>query len=139
VAESNENDNEYTKTITVSTRTGPDLTGQWTSRYQSCRNSSSGAKCKLTGTLTVRNIGNQNAATSYTDIYATMDFVDYVFLKRLGNGSLRPGAGKSVKLSYTLPTGTAVRSGAFIVAVIDGDDVIFELDEENNFPVAGPM
>ncbi len=139
VAESNENDNEYTKTITVSTRTGPDLTGQWTSIYQSCKTSSSGTKCKLTGTLTVRNIGNQNAATSYTDIYATMDFVDYVFLKRLGNGSLRAGAGKSVRLSYTLPINTAVRSGAFIVAVIDGDDVIFELDEENNFPLVGPM
>ena len=51
-------------TVTITESPLPDLTGEWTSLVQACRNTRSGAKCKISGILNVENIGTANAPST---------------------------------------------------------------------------
>jgi len=118
--------------------TGPDLTGEWTTKpQQTCRTTSKATKCTVKGTLTIRNIGNRDASSSYVEIYLS-DGEDY--LKRTSIGKLKVGRYKVLKISinYSLPIGQ-IASGKYIIAVIDPEDTAVETDEENNVVVYGPI
>ncbi len=132
IGESNEGDNLYEKVINVVKSTdGPDFTGQWGLVTQKCNGSGSSQKCKITGSLTVKNTGNRDVvATSFVDIYLEGDTGDSL-IKRLTVAKMKKNASKVLKLSYTLPVGANAK-GKYLRALIDADDTIDETDEGNN-------
>jgi hypothetical protein len=120
----------------------PDLTGEWLSQItQTCKETSKGPKCKVSGTLGVKNIGNQDAPSSRVRFYLSNDRTydkDDIFLKQVATGTLKAGKSKAKKLSGSLPPGTT-GSGKNIIAVIDADKTVAEANETNNNAVYGPI
>ncbi len=138
IAESNEGDNEYVKTITVKGNVpGPDLTGQWTSLGRSCKFSRRGESCKISGSLRVINTGELGAKSFYVDIYLSDNSRD-LFLQSISVRSLGAGLSKTLKVSTNLPP-TENGSGKYIVVVIDAEDYVDEADKENNILINGPI
>jgi hypothetical protein len=112
----------------------PDLTGSWISLDHTCNPTSRGDRCKVSGTLSIENIGTEDAPSSSVRFYASdntaYDGAD-TFLKRVSTGKVKAGANKTKKLSYSFEVGESA-SGRYIVAVIDADDAVVEHDETNN-------
>jgi len=118
--------------------TGPDLTGEWQplTVKETCKTTSKTKKCKIAGTLQISNIGNQNAPSSYVEIYLS-DGEDS--LKRTSLGKLKVnGKDKILKINISLPAGQTA-SGKYIIAVIDPDDAAVETNEKNNVIIYGPF
>jgi hypothetical protein len=130
INESNETDNEYTKTITVVTPSGPDLAGEWASVTESCKTVRSKKSCKLSASLKVENIGNREAASSYVNIYLSGRAED-TLINRLSTGKLKAGGSKVLKVNCSLPSGESA-SGRNLSARIDPEGTVKELDENNN-------
>jgi glucose/arabinose dehydrogenase len=116
---------------------GPDLIGSWNPVSQSC----SKDKCKLKGSVRVRNQGTASAPASRLRVLlsddAVLDPSDAV-LKESKIKKLKPGREKTSKVKVTLdPEITA--SGKYLFAVIDALNDIAELDEKNNLSMTGPI
>jgi len=120
----------------------PDLTGQWTSLVQACRSTKSGLKCKISGKLSIQNVGTVNAPSSFVRFYRSDDEVYNEgadsFLKQVATGTIKVGKSKSKTLSYSFPLRETV-TGDYIIAVIDADNTVEEADEGNNYIVFGPI
>ena len=119
----------------------PDLVGSWISLDQTCNPTPKGEKCKISGTLSIVNMGHRDAESCSVKFYLSDDGnydegVD-TFLKTISTGKIKVGASKAKKLSATL-LGVTV-SGKRIVAVIDGDHSVVEEDETNNEIPSGPI
>jgi hypothetical protein len=128
-------------TVTIS-NVGPDLTGQWIVPVtQTCKNTSRGQKCTIKGTFTANNIGNRDASSAYVHFYLsdddTYDEGD-TQLKQSSTGKIKGGRGKSIKFSYSFPLGQIV-TGKYIIAVIDKDNSVAEINETNNIITYGPI
>jgi hypothetical protein len=120
----------------------PDLTGSWVSLDQTCNPTSKGQKCKISGTLSIDNVGHRDAPSCSVKFYLSDDG-NYdegadIFLKKVSTGKIKVGASKTKKLSATLVTGITA-SGKNIVAVIDADHAVVEEDETNNEIPFGPI
>jgi hypothetical protein len=107
--------------------TGPDLTGEWISSSQTCKPSSKGQACKISAKLQVNNIGSQ-AVSSYVEVYLS-DGTSY--LKRISTGKIKAGGNKPISISYALPKNQSA-TGKYLIAVIDPDDAVVEVNEKNN-------
>ena len=59
-------------------------------------------------------------------------------IKRLSLSKIKVGRSKALKLSYTLPVPQSALE-RYIIAVIDEDDLVKEIDETNNIIVFGPI
>ena len=70
----------------------PDLTGQWNSLTQTCRSTRDGPKCKITGKLSIQNVGTLKAHSSFVRFYLSTDNVydegTDTFLKQKATGRL---------------------------------------------------
>ena len=121
---------------------GVDLTGEWMSLIQSCSQTRSGLKCKLTGNLRVENRGNLKAPSGgYVHFYMSSDprwDSGDELLKEVPIGSLKPGQGKLRKFSVSLPLGQSA-SGKYVIGWIDATGVVEEWDETNNMVVSSPI
>jgi len=142
IAETNEGDNEYSRTITIHPASSgkPDLTGEWTSLTQTCKSNKSGLKCKISGTLKIENRGDGDAISTSVDFWLSDDNAwdaGDKWLKRVSTGKIKAGGYKNKKLSYSLPKGETA-SGKNIIGGIDEDDAVDETDEYNN-DIAGPI
>ncbi|RPJ10948.1 MAG: choice-of-anchor D domain-containing protein, partial [Deltaproteobacteria bacterium] len=133
IDESDEDDNYYDGTIKVEkSLDGPDLTGEWVSLAQKCSGSGSKQKCKLTVSLNVKNVGNKDVTKSSTsEVYLESDDIEDTLMKRISVGKIKKGGSKTFKFTYSLPTGANAK-GRYVVAVIDVDNAVEELDEQNN-------
>jgi hypothetical protein len=134
--------NESIVTVTVKGRSGAaDLTGEWISPSQSCKITDSGTVCKLSGSLRVRNVGYKNVDSASVR-YFLSDDGSYdpgdQFLKKFGTGPLPFGTGKKFTFGYKLPVDETA-TGKHVIAVLDINDVIVELDETNNEIDSGPI
>ena len=107
--------------------TGPDLAGEWISSSQTCKPSSKGQACKISAKLQVNNIGSQ-AVSSYVEVYLS-DGTSY--LKRVSTGKIKAGGSKPIPISYVLPKNQSA-AGKYLIAVIDPDDAVVEVNEKNN-------
>jgi len=126
----------------LSVAANPDLTVQWNYLKQTCKTSDT-TKCKINGSFIIQNTGNQKAGSSSIDFYLSDDD-QYdggdTFLERISTGPINAGNSVVKKLIYRLPAGESA-SGKYIIAVIDPEDVVTELDESNNevpFPTSCP-
>jgi hypothetical protein len=126
-------------TLTLEEPAGPDLTGAWESLAAKCNEAS---KCKLKGSLVVRNAGVEAAPASTLSLYlsadSTLDDAD-LLLKRQGVAGLAEDAQLRIAVKKVkLPTGTT-GAGMFVIAVIDDGNAVGEGDEGNNEVVFGPL
>ncbi|MFZ5905839.1 MAG: Ig-like domain-containing protein [Nitrospirota bacterium] len=112
----------------------PDLAGYWDPISQTCKNTKTGVKCKVKGTLRVYNDGTENALTSLVRYYLSGDGVydtSDTELKQVATGIVKPGKTKSKKFSYTFPVGSSADC-QYLIAVIDTDNAVEEASEANN-------
>ena len=145
IGETNENDNEYSKVITITgVTTGPDLFVDWISLKKSCRTvrgrtaeTTTTVSCQISGSMKVNNKGNRDAPSNAGEIYLSDDYGD-TLLKRFSITKINKNSSKTVRFSSTLPSGQN-GSGKYIVFVADADDMLLELDETNNIFVFGPL
>ncbi len=56
-------------------------------------------------------------------------------LKSVSTGNIRAAMSKAIRLSINLPTGETA-SGKYVIAIIDPDNTLKELDETNNVVVS---
>jgi hypothetical protein len=120
---------------------GPDLTGEWVFLEQTCREKKKGVKCKIKGTLTIRNAGNEDAQSSYTRFYLSDDAAydeEDRFLSETATGKVKAGKHKNKSLSGSFPFGISTM-GKYIIAVIDADNSVEEPNETNNNIIYGPL
>jgi uncharacterized delta-60 repeat protein len=120
----------------------PDLTGEWVSLTQVCKNSTKGERCKIKGTLNIRNIGTVDALSSSMKFYLSGD-EKYdedadEFVKQMATGKVKAGKSKRKRLNYSYRR-TAPASHKYLLAVIDADNTVDEIDESNNIPASGPL
>jgi len=110
---------------------GPDLAGTWSLLEQKCGLKS--GLCKLRGTLLVTNVGDQPAGKTLLRFYlsadTTLDAGD-LLLKEVKVKALKSGKTVKRKLKAKLPEGTTA-SGQFVLAVLDADGVLPEIDESD--------
>ena len=117
----------------------PDLTGTWSSLWQSCRTWSHGLRCLLKGSLLVRNIGPIDAPISSTSYYLSSDDqfdAGDMFLKTIPTCTLKAGKSRARPLTMYMPYGISA-SDKFIIAVIDVGDTAGECTISNNVVVVG--
>ena len=120
---------------------GPDLTGEWVFLDQTCSEKKKGMKCKVKGTLAIRNTGNENARSSYARFYLSDDAAydaEDRFLRKTATGTVKAGKGKSRQLSGSFPFGIST-IGKYIIAVIDAGNTVAETNETNNTIIYGPL
>ncbi len=118
----------------------PDLTGEWIALNKSCKNSKRGTKCTITGTFNIKNTGNKDASSTHVDFYLSENnsFEEGEWFKSVSTGKIKAKQIKAIKLSMSFPLGQTV-TGKYIIAVIDRDHSVTELDETNNVIVFGPI
>ena len=108
----------------------PDLTGRWVSLERSCQKD----KCKISGTLSVSNRGDDVALSSSVGFYLS-DNGSYnegdMLLKKVATGSLKAGNSKDIKFSYSFPS-TLTLIGKYLIAVLDVDNRVAEKNKANN-------
>jgi Tol biopolymer transport system component len=112
----------------------PDLTGTWSSMTQTCKETSSGTKCKIIGIVNIQNIGNETAYSSALRFYLSNDAIfdaGDTLLKESSTGKVNAGASKDKKLKYKFPIGETA-SGKYVIALIDADNEVSEINENNN-------
>ena len=130
-----------TASATPSLSSGPDLTGTWTTLIQTCNSSGKSVKCKIKGKLSVWNIGQQEAKTSFVRYYLS-DNSDFessdTFLKQVATGKIKAGKSKDRTISYSFKAGNSA-TGKYIIAVIDAGNTVAEADETNNNISFGPL
>ena len=126
VAETYENNNTTSRTL----RVGPDLTVTALTVP-----ASAGAGASISVTDSTRNQGGGSAAASSTRYLLSTDgapSADDVALGSRAVPSLAPGGADTATVTLTIPAGTAAGS-YFVIAVADGDGVVAETVESNNF------
>jgi hypothetical protein len=135
-------DGNRTITANFTELIGPDLTGEWLIPViQTCKNTRKGQKCTIKGTFTVNNSGNRDSISTSVSFYLSDDGVTYQeedLIKRVSLSKIKADRSKVLKLSYSLPVDQSA-SGRYIIAVIDKDDIVKEIDEGNNIIVFGPI
>jgi hypothetical protein len=101
-----------------------------------------GRKCKLKGSLDVRNEGDLSAPASTVAYYlsdnATLDGSDTRLGENAVSGIDIDGTVRVAVKKVKTPAGASV-SGRFVIAVVDDGDGVEELDETNNAIVFGPI
>jgi subtilase family serine protease len=98
-------------------------------------------KYKIAGTLKIENTGSQNASPSIAKFYLSDNhpFHQKYDLKSVSIGKVKAVSGyKFIKLSYSLPLGYSA-SGQYLIAIIDPDNKVTEIDETNNVIAFGPI
>ena len=120
---------------------GPDLTGEWLSLTQTCSEKKKGVKCRIKGTVAIRNIGNKDARSSSVQFNLSDDAMydeGDRFLRKTSTGVVKAGKSKNKSLSGSFPVGISA-TGKYIIAVIDAGNTVSETNEANNAVVYGPV
>jgi outer membrane protein assembly factor BamB len=103
----------------------PDLTSEWT-RFTAL------SILSVSGTLTVRNIGDKAAGACKVKFYLSKDEILDAGDSLVKTVSITALAARGTKaISFSLASLTSI-SGKFILASVDADSVVVEADEKNN-------
>ena len=109
IGETYENDNEYSKVITITgVATGPDLFVDWISLKKSCRTvrgrtaeTTTTVSCQISGSMKVINKGNRDAPSNAGEIYLSDDYGD-TLLKRFSITKIYKNSSKTVRFRLEL-------------------------------------
>jgi len=133
--------NGITASAMPSISSAPDLTGTWKSLIQTCKTSAKGVKCVIKGKLSILNNGQQEAKASVVKFYLSdnnvIESTDKLF-KKVNTGKIKAGKSKDTSISYSLPAGTSA-TGKYVIAQIDANNAVLEVDETNNNISFGPL
>jgi Zn-dependent metalloprotease len=116
---------------------GIDLTGQWLNLNQTCRS----GKCNIKGKFITQNTGTSVSTQFTVKFYLSSNNIfdeDDLLIKEIIIKTLKNDASKTLNLSIKLPSGTSA-SGKYIIAFVDANGTVGEIDENNNKIVFGPM
>ena len=98
-------------------------------------------KCSLKGRFNVQYTGSANIPTSIVAFYlsndGTLDSTD-TLLKQYRVGKMKPNQTTGKNLALKLPNGVSA-SGAYVIALVDVDDVVPDVDDVNNVISFGPL
>lgn len=133
------------RTFVLRAETAPesaDLSGEWTTApTQKCKNN----KCRISGTLVVRNGGTIGSSAATLSIFLSddSDLDDSDTLIRTSEIPAMAAGGSTTfdlkkKQRIKLPNGVSA-AGRFIITVVDFGGVVDEGNEGNNRVVAGPL
>jgi hypothetical protein len=119
---------------------GAGFSGAWVSLVQSSdRNPHGPSKFRLQGSLDVFNPGTQTADRSIIRFYlsddAVLDAGDVLVAER-NLGPLKSQETRRVQFNTALKQSA---SGKYLIAVLDADDAVVEVNELNNIVVFGPI
>jgi hypothetical protein len=121
---------------------GPDLTGLWKkSPERVCRATRKNQKCIMKTMLSVNNIGNRDAPTTFVTFALSEDeFYDAgdLQLKTFKINKLKAKKSKLIRFNYKFDN-TYISTDRYLLSVIDSPNLIAETDEINNVVVFGPM
>ncbi len=121
---------------------GGGFSGVWEDVSQQCNNSDQNFKCKLRGTLTVKNPGTETTAVpTLVAFYLSNDDIldeNDTFLKTVEIEDLDGGETLDIKFRAKLDEGQDA-SGQFVIAVLDFLNAVPELNEDNNIVVSPPV
>ncbi len=95
----------------------------------------------MTGTLTLRNAGDQEAPSTSVRLYLSSSSSSAngaLLIKSATTGRLPARASKTIALNYSLPLRETATS-KYVLTVIDGANNVVESDESNNTFAAGPL
>lgn len=130
----------YTFAITQSF-SDMDLTGQWVSLTQACKGTGPKLICTLKGQFTIQNVSPSIVPPTKVAFYlsndGTLDGSD-TLLKQYGVGKLRANQTARRGLNLKVPKGTSA-SGKYVIALVDVDDVVPDVDDTNNIVTFGPL
>jgi hypothetical protein len=130
----------HTFTVTQ-TFSDMDLTGQWVSLTQTCKGAGSKMKCSLKGQFNVQYTGSAAIPSSIVAFYLSNDGTlegSDTLLKQYRVSKLKPNQTAGRKLSVKLPNGVSA-SGAYVIALVDVDDTVPDVDDTNNAISFGPL
>ena len=117
-----------------------DLTGTWTSLTQACKTGRT-MKCSLSGRFVVQNSGALDVPKSTLAIYLSSDNAldpgDTV-LRQYKVKKVKAGQSATQSIKVKLPQGTSA-SGKYVIALVDADDALPDVDDTNNIVVFGPV
>jgi hypothetical protein len=116
----------------------PDLVPSWTGTHAVCKRHHP-RHCQLYHVLWLRNVGNAASPVTFVRVYLSSDnqlSSDDVLLNTFPFPPLRPGLTQLVQQKMKI---TKRMHGNYLLAVADGSDEIFEIDETNNVAVYGPL
>ena len=142
IDESNESDNEYTKTILVegNISSGADLSAEYAYLMRSCKGTWSGVSCKITGNVEILNVSDLNAPSTHTEVLLYNPWSgDATRLQRINTPKIKAGNYKNLRVNTSLPPAAGYGSGQYIVIVADADGTIDEPNWDNNFLFLGPL
>ena len=121
---------------------GADLVGEWENITSTCKETRSGIKCKLKGSLEVENRGNIRVPPgAYVHFFLSSDpqlDPGDELLKRVAIGALKPGQRKMMKFAVKLRLGENPL-GKYLIAWIDATGFVEEADETNNIVISDPI
>ena len=134
---------EPSVTVDLAGRSGrADLAGTWGSLTQTCTSTTGGIRCRLKGTLVVENTGYKDVPSipyAFVNFYlsddASFDPAVDTYLKRMAIGRVRYSNTKNIVFTYRFPLGVSA-SEKYIIAVIDANNKVTEVDETNNAVVS---
>ncbi|MGE0820512.1 MAG: SBBP repeat-containing protein [Candidatus Binatia bacterium] len=117
------------------------LSAQWLDVTKICGGKPQKPKCKVTGTLRIFNPGPVRTGKSKTRFFFSADPTlssGYVVLKEKKTPAIDAGSEHVIRITLRLPAGTN-GTGHFVVAYVDADAQIAEVNEGNNRAVFGPL
>ena len=130
------------QTVTImQAGSGVDVSGAWVSLTQTCKGSNATLRCSLRGSFTVQNLGTTDAkkisVAYYLSADATLDSGDTLLrLKKVSR--IRAGQEMTRTVKLKLPAGVSA-SGKYVIALVDPDDALPDIDDTNNTVVSGPI
>jgi hypothetical protein len=127
----------------ICTPTGADLTGFWTSLTQTCKKSEKkkSSQCSLKGKFEVKNVGTEPAINAEVLFVLSADPIldaTDIMLTRVNYSSSLSKQKKEKQLDISLPQGSSA-AGKFVIAFIDSEGDVIELNETSNIVPFGPI
>jgi hypothetical protein len=119
----------------------PGLTGSWLEVTHSCRDRRRGDECVLSGTFAARNPSTQSTPRVVLRFFLSADrtlddndlLIDEVRVKALAVGEEHERTLRAHLASDRDAT------GMFVIAFVDADDIVIEVNEANNIVAFGPI
>ncbi len=113
-----------------------DFAGHWVDLAQICKK-----KCTLKGHFAIQNSGPTNEPAGVLAVYPSNDAIldgSDTLLKQYRVGSICGGKSVNRNIKINLPAGTST-SGQYVIAFVDADDSVPDVDDSDNVAAYGPM
>jgi hypothetical protein len=119
----------------------PGLTGTWSAVTLACHDKKRGEQCVLNGTFIARNPSTQSTPRVVLRFFLSADQTlddDDLLIDEVRVRALAVGEEHERTLRARLPHDVDA-TGMFVIAFVDADDIVVEVNEANNIVPSGPI